>query len=440
MMNDVYNYMDSFLSDSDTIVLGCSGGPDSMCLLSLLLKLRKVKNLSIICAHVDHNVRDESSFERKWLSDFCVKNNIPFESMVIENYGDDNFENEARNIRYNYFEELIKKYDAKYLMTAHHGDDLIETILMKIVRGSNLSGYSGFKMVVDNGFYKIVRPLITVTKEEIIEYNEKHKIDYVIDKTNFLDIHTRNRYRKVVLPFLKSEDASVHGRFLKYSRTLQMYDDYINGQMKSQLDKVYQDGKIIVDKFLELDYLIALKIIHYLLEEFYDDDMVLISDVHAELIIDLIKSSKANSSVYLPNSVKAVKNYNSVSIKRETEQIDKYEIEISNYVSLPNGKVIEAVSSSSVNDNNYCRLCKKDVCFPLIVRTRRSGDKMYVKGLGGSKKLKDIFIDMKIPIWQRDIWPVVVDSKDNIVWIPGVKKSKFDVAKNKNCDIILRYY
>ena len=439
-MKEVYNYIDSLLETCDTVVLGCSGGPDSMCLFSLLLKLRKTKDISIICAHVNHNVREESIFEKEWLAKFCSKNKVTFESMTIENYGDDNFENEARNIRYNYFESLIKKYDAKYLMTAHHGDDLVETILMKIVRGSNLSGYSGFKMEVFRDFYTIVRPLITVTKDEIIEYDEKHKIDYMIDKTNFLDIHTRNRYRKTVLPFLKSEDSLVHKKFLKYSKTLNMYDEYINKQLSRAVSDVYKDKKIIVDKFLKLDYLIQLKIVYLILEKFYDDDMILISDVHAELIIKLIKSSRANSCVYLPNNVKAVKDYNFVSIKRETEQIDKYEIEISDYVSLPNGKVIERVSFSDINDNNYCRLNMKDVCFPLIVRTRRDGDKMYVKGLGGSKKVKDIFIDMKIPIWQRDIWPVVVDSKDNIVWIPGVKKSKFDVAKNKNCDIILRYY
>ena len=328
-MKEVYNYIDSLLETCDTVVLGCSGGPDSMCLFSLLLKLRKTKDISIICAHVNHNVREESIFEKEWLAKFCSKNKVTFESMTIENYGDDNFENEARNIRYNYFESLIKKYDAKYLMTAHHGDDLVETILMKIVRGSNLSGYSGFKMEVFRDFYTIVRPLITVTKDEIIEYDEKHKIDYMIDKTNFLDIHTRNRYRKTVLPFLKSEDSLVHKKFLKYSKTLNMYDEYINKQLSRAVSDVYKDKKIIVDKFLKLDYLIQLKIVYLILEKFYDDDMILISDVHAELIIKLIKSSRANSCVYLPNNVKAVKDYNFVSIKRETEQIDKYEIEIS---------------------------------------------------------------------------------------------------------------
>lgn len=142
----------------------------------------------------------------------------------------------------------------------------------------------------------------------------------------------------------------------------------------------------------------------------------------------------------LPNNVKAVKNYNYVMIQRETEQIDKYEIEIKDYVSLPNNKIIKVIDYAENNSNNYCRLNSNDITLPLIARTRKSGDKIAVKGLEGTKKVKDIFIDSKVPVQKRDLWPIVVDSKDTIVWIPGLKKSKFDVSKNENCDIILKYY
>ena len=105
-------------------------------------------------------------------------------------------------------------------MTAHHADDLIETILMKIVRGSNLSGYAGFRMIVDMGNYKIVRPLIYYTKDELIKYDEEKHIKYYMDATNFDDIHTRNRYRKVIFPFLKKENSDVHKKFLIYNEEL----------------------------------------------------------------------------------------------------------------------------------------------------------------------------------------------------------------------------
>ena len=115
-------------------------------------------------------------------------------------------------------------------------------------------------------------------------------------------------------------------------------------------------------------------------------------------------------------------------------------IEIIKYVNLPNGKNIEVVDRSKLTDNNICRLDSSEVCLPLHVRNRKNGDKIYIKGMLGSKKLKDIFINEKIPQNERDLWPVVVDSKENIVWIPGLKKSKFDKKITDKCDIILKYY
>ena len=439
-MKKVLDYLNNLLNEGDVIVLGCSGGPDSMALLDLLLKIRKEKNISIICAHVNHKLRKESDLEMEWLEKVCSRKKIIFEKMIIKNYGDDNFHNEARNIRYNFFEQLVNKYEAKYLMTAHHGDDLIETVLMRIVRGSTVSGYAGFKMELVKDNYKIIRPLVTVTKDEILEYNKKNKIEYAIDKSNFSDKYTRNRYRKVVLPFLKSEDKNVHLKFLKYSHMLNMYDDYLNKQTDEVIKTLYNDNWIDINRFKALDEVIQNKVINNLLEEFYADDLLLVSDVHTDLIKSLIFSNRSNSYIYLPNNVKVVKSYDKFGFIRETEQIDSYEIELLDYANLPNGKNIKVLESASENNNNYIRINKSDVEFPLHVRTRKSGDKMKVKGLNGTKKIKDIFIDCKVPVSKRDLWPVVVDSKDRIIWLPGLKKSKFDVPKNKNCDIILKYY
>ena len=123
---------------------GISGGPDSMALLHVLQLVKKDIDIRIICAHVNHNQRDESDEEEKYVKKYCKMNDIIFECIKINQWGDDNFENEARSRRYKFFEELIENYNAKFLMTAHHADDLIETILMRIVRGSTLKGYSGF--------------------------------------------------------------------------------------------------------------------------------------------------------------------------------------------------------------------------------------------------------------------------------------------------------
>ena len=441
-MKDAYDFLirEVKIKPNDTIIMGISGGPDSMALFSLLLDLRKEMPIRLVCAHVNHNVRKVSVKEQAFIEEYCKSNNVVFETMTIEQYGDDNFHNEARNIRYNFFEELIHKYDALYLMTAHHGDDLIETILMRISRGSTLKGYSGFQRIVDMGNYKIVRPLVFYTKKELEDYDKKKKIPYVVDKSNFKDKYTRNRYRKIVLPFLKKEDRQVHKKFLKYSETLKEYSEYIDRETKKEIDKIYKDHILLLKEFIKLDTLIQKKVIYSILEEQYGDDLMFVNDKHVDLILSLISSKKKNSFVYLPNLVKAVKDYDTFYLTEEVDNLDSYEIELIDYAVLPNGKSIEVVEEENSNSNFVCRLCKDNVKFPLYIRTRKLGDKMAIKGLNGRKKIKDIFIDSKVPLKERELWPIVVDSSGEIVWLPGLKKSKFDVPKNSKCDIIIKYY
>ena len=423
----------------DRIVVGCSTGPDSMALVDMLLKIRDKYQLSIIIAHVNHNVRKESFEEAKFLEEYCNKNNLIFESMIIENYGDDNFHNEARFIRYNFFENIVHKYEADYLMTAHHGDDLIETILMRMVRGSNLAGYGGFKSIVEMDDYAIVRPLICYTKKELEDYDKENKVPFFIDESNNKDTYTRNRYRKYVLPFLKEEEPNVHEKFLKFSNSLYEASKYITKSRDKALTRVIEDNKILIDKFLLEDNYIQKEILYYLLSDFYQDDLILVNDKHIDLMLDLIRSSKANSYVNLPNEVLAKKEYNYLEIIRETEVVTGYEIEFDNYVTLPNNHSIKKIEKTDDNSNNICRLNSKDITLPLIIRTRKIGDKIEVKGLGGSKKVKDVFIDKKISLADRDSWPIVLDSTGKIVWIPGLKKSTFDKKKSETYDIILKY-
>ena len=442
-MDKVYYYLlnETDLKKDDTVVAGISGGPDSMVLLDLLLKLKKAKKINIVVVHINHNVREEADIEENYVKDFSISKNLIFESMKIEKISDDNFENEARTIRYNFFDNICKKYNAKYLMTAHHGDDLIETILMRIVRGSTLKGYSGFSKVVKKDNYTIIRPLISVTKDEILKYAIDNDIKYFVDKTNMLDIHTRNRYRKYALPFLKEENANVHEKFLKFSETLLLYSDYIDKIVNNTKSKVFINGELNVEEFLKLDYLIQIKIIYSILEKIYQDDLFIINNTHVKLILDLISKDKAQSTIHLPNNIKAIKSYNFVTFGIDLDNNDKYEIEINDKINLNNGKNLE-VLDKDVDDksNNIIKLNTNEVALPLYVRTRREGDKIEVKGLKGHKKVKDIFIDSKIKNKDRDNWPIVCDAKDNIIWIPGLKKSKYDRSKTGNYNYIVKYY
>ena len=441
-MEDAYRFLmeDVNFKYGDTVVAAISGGPDSMALLHMLSKVKDAMEITVVCAHVNHNVRKESNEEAIFVEKFCRNHGIIFEYMKIEDYGDDNFHNEARTKRYHYFGEIVKKYHARYLFTAHHGDDLMETILMRIVRGSTLRGYSGFSYKVEMGNYTILRPFIGVTKEEIIEYDKKNKIPFVKDASNDKDVYTRNRFRKYVVPALKKEDPNVHHKFLKFSRTLLEYNNYIDRQVENLIPRIYMQNELNLDEFLKLDHVIAMKVIYYILEHVYHDDLMLITDHHAELILQLILSKKANAYIYLPNHLKAVKTYDKLTFVCDEEPNGSYEIELIQYLNLPNGKNIEVISSSSKDNNFICRLSSDDVVFPLHVRNRANGDKMSVKGMLGRKKINDIFIDEKIPMNERELWPIVVDSKGTIVWLPGLKKSKFDKTKDEKYDIILKYY
>lgn len=424
----------------DAIVLGISGGPDSMALLHHVIKLREKIDINIICAHVNHNLRKESADEKIFVEEYCLLNKVVFEYFKIENYGDDNFHNEARTIRYNYFNSLMEKYNAKFLMTAHHGDDLIETILMRMVRGSTLKGYGGFAESINMGKYTLARPLIGVTKSEILNYNKENNLSYALDASNEKDVYTRNRFRKYVVSFLKKEDPHVNDKFLKFSKTLLEYNDFIDKVVSEKLNDIYPQKILNIEKFQKEDKVVQTKIIYYMLEQFYQDDLILINDQHVTLLTSLINSNKANTEIHLPNNIIASKSYNFISLFQAIEKPGEYEIEISDFVNLPNAKNIEKLTTAKENNNNYCRLSSSEVKLPLFVRNKKDGDKMQIKGMLGSRKISDIFIDSKIKLSDRNLWPVVVDSDNNIVWLPGLKKSKFDKQKDEKCDIILRYY
>ena len=435
-LDDILKKLDKTIKENETLITATSGGPDSMALLSLLIKLSKTKKITIICAHVNHNLRKESQEEAIMVEKYANENNLIFEKMEINHY-EGNTENYARTQRYNFFEKLIKKYNATYLLTAHHGDDLTETILMRMVRGSSLKGYSGFQEITDKETYKIYRPLITKTKDELLNYVKTNNIPYAVDKTNFSEEYTRNRYRLNILPILKKENKSVHLKFLKFSETLKLYDDHINKEVNEKLNKIYQNNNLNLKLFENEDELIKRKILYKILNNLYYKNISLITDNHVELILNIIESPRPNLKINLPSKVLVIKNYQNLYFTKNTE-IKPYSFTFENKVILPNDKIL--IKEETDDTSNYTiRLNSKELSMPLIVRTRQNGDKMEIKNLNGHKKIKDIFIDEKISETARNNWPILTDQNNQIIWLPGLKKSKFDKQKHENYDIIIRY-
>lgn len=435
-LDDILKKLDKTIKENETLITATSGGPDSMALLSLLIKLSQTKKITIICAHVNHNLRKESQEEAIMVEKYANESNLIFEKMEINHY-EGNTENYARTQRYNFFEKLIKKFNATYLLTAHHGDDLTETILMRMVRGSSLKGYSGFQEITDKGNYKIYRPLITKTKDELLNYVKTNNIPYAVDKTNFSEEYTRNRYRLNILPILKKENKSVHLKFLKFSETLKLYDDHINKEVNEKLNKVYQNNNLNLKLFENEDELIKRKILYQILNNLYYKNISLITDNHVELILNIIESSRPNLKINLPSKVLVIKNYQNLYFTQNTE-IKSYSFTFEDKVILPNDKIL--IKEETEDTSNYTiRLNSKELSLPLIVRTRQNGDKMEIKNLNGHKKIKDIFIDEKISETARNSWPILTDQNNQIIWLPGLKKSKFDKQKHENYDIIIRY-
>ena len=423
------------IKEEDTLVVGCSAGPDSMALLHYL---KNNTNNPIICAHINHNIRKESKEEEKYLKNYCKKENITFESMSIDKYKEKNLENEARTRRYQFYEKILEKYHTPYLFLAHHGDDLIETILMKIARGSNLEGYAGIKEIAKKENYYIIRPFLEYTKLDLINYNNKHNITYYLDKTNEDTTYTRNRYRKKILPLLKEENSNIHKQYLKYSKTLLEYQTYIEEEISTHLPKIFSNNTIELTELKKLHPFLQKNIIYKILNNYYQNEPNLIKEKNMQDLLNLIENKKPNLSINLPQNKIARKSYDKLYLEEKNTPPENYKIPLQKINQI--GTItIKQIEDTTEDGNDICRLNSKKLNLPLYLRSRQPGDTIEQKGLNGHKKIKEIFIENKIPKHLRDTYPILVDNKDQIIWIPNIKKSKFNSQKQEFYDIILKY-
>ncbi len=430
---DIFNEIDNL--DDEYLIVGVSAGPDSMALIHML---QHKTNKKLVCTHINHNVRKESAEEANYLKEYCKENNIIFECLKIDTYKENNFEDEARKKRYNFYKKILKKYHSHTLLLAHHGDDLIETILMKIIRGSNIQGYAGIKKYSYLKDYTIIRPLLNLTKEDLIKYNKENNIKYYIDSSNEDITYTRNRLRKKILPLLKKEDKNIHQKFINYSETLQEYYNLANEIANQKMINIVSNATIDINKIKKENALIQKQIIFNLLSNIYNNESNIIKNEHIDSIISIINNTKPNIKIDLPNNYIAIKEYDKLSFTKKTNSID-YKIPFKESIRLDN-IIIEKVKEINTDGNDICRINSKKIKLPLYIRNRQRGDYIEVLGLDGKKKIKDIFIEKKIPLTIRNSYPLLVDAEDKILWIPFLKKSKYIVKKDGLYDIILYSY
>lgn len=229
-----------------TIVLAVSGGPDSMALADLFRQIKDQQQIKLVVAHFDHQLRSDSYRESEIIKAYCQRNDLPFEEEKWHQHPQSGIEAAARTARYAYLSQVMQKYQAKYLVTAHHGDDLIENILLKFIRSGVPEEMNSLKAISKRNNFLLLRPLLTSSKQQLLAYVEKRKIDYVNDSTNFEDDTLRNRLRHHVVPLLKKENPHLIANALCYSNDMQdlttTVQTYLNefNQPREVFKQVYQ--------------------------------------------------------------------------------------------------------------------------------------------------------------------------------------------------------
>ncbi|HAQ06223.1 MAG TPA: tRNA lysidine(34) synthetase TilS [Bacillus bacterium] len=444
-----------FQLNNIAIAVGVSGGPDSLALLHFLFQQREKRSLRIVAVHVDHMFRGEESLQDAlFVKGFCEERGIPFEMKradvpaYIKKTGLST-QQAARHCRYKFFEEVMEKHNLHYLALGHHGDDQIETVLMRLTRGSSGKARSGIPFSRQLGTSIIFRPFLCLTKEELEAYCTEHGLEPRLDPSNAKGYYSRNRFRSRVLPFLKEENPAVHEHFQRFSEEVQSDEDYLIELTTKKLNKVMnkEDGQATIDisSFQEMPMPLQRRAIKLILNYLYKERPASLSAIHIEKIFSIIRSPHPSGTLDFPEGLRIIRSYGNCHFQMNPTEGREYCFELfgTDEIVLPNGDRIEAQLLDTFPgidaSRNHMIIDLQQSGTPLVIRNRQNGDRMSLKGMAGSKKVKDIFIDLKIPLAKRDEWPVVTDRAGNVLWLPGLRKSNQEASKEGNKFLLLSY-
>lgn len=438
------------------LVIGVSGGPDSLALLHYLWSKKHLLNLSIVAAHVDHMFRGEESFaEAQFVKKFCEERDIPYEMTRINvpeyiKQSGKSAQIASRECRYLFFEEVMEKYSFDYLALGHHGDDQVETILMRLTRGSTGDARGGMAFIRPFGMRRIIRPFLCCNRQEIEDYCIEQGLHPRRDPSNEKAIYSRNRFRKEVLPFLKKENSNVHEHFQRFSEEMKddelLLQELTDQKMNTVMEKKTTEEIIInINDFQAVPMPLQRRGIQLILNYLYKERPSSLSALHIEKVILLMRSPHPSGTLNFPDGLKIVRSYGKCHFLFHFLTVQSYRFEMAEpgKIHLPNGGSIIFEFTDSTNgslSSNTLLLNRDNLIFPLVIRTRKEGDRMTMKGMQGTKKIKDIFIDKKVPLQQRESWPIVTDGNDRILWVPGLKEFHHSIRNNDDASYILLKY
>lgn len=392
---------ESLLDKNRKYLVGVSGGVDSMALLDMLVK----KAYNVIVVHYNYHFREDSDLDENLVRSYCQNHHLPFyvRQGDKKEYQKGNFEMLAREKRYAFYKEIGDLNGIDTIILGHHLNDHLETIVMQLQR-HNTKGYLGIK---EQSYVKnmhIVRPLLKLKKQQLIDYCTKNHLEYHEDYTNYDTRYTRNHVRHIDLK--KYNEQELIEKAKKHNQQYKI--------QQAKLQQIYQEYD--QNHFL---YLYKLptesldQIIYYMLKkEIYPP---LITENLVQEIIKQIHSKKPNIEISLPVNFVFIKKYNNVAVRKK-EIDDTYYVK---YESFYKDQQLHYFLTDQGHLHDGVFLSKED--FPIVIRCFKNGD--TIKTSGGTKKVSRLFIDRKIPRDERKIWPIVENCHGEIILIPHIAKN-----------------
>ena len=442
MQKKIERYMEQYhmLSQDDTVIVGVSGGADSMCLLCVLKKYQEKVPFRIIAVHVNHMLRaDAADADEAFVEMYCEKMGITYECfrVSVDKLAKEQkltTEEAGRIARREAFVKTSERYNGTKIALAHHMNDNAETFMLNLARGSALDGLSGMRPV--NGMY--IRPLLCVKREEVEEYLKEQNVAYCVDETNLEDAYTRNRIRNHIIPYLENEVNPKSVEHMNASmEELREVREYLELQTHL-LEKKYvreEDGVLILNELLKEIPLMQRRVIRSAIIKSTKKEKD-IESKHIEMIRNLLEK-QVGRQANLPYGITAIRVYEGVLLRREKEEsefLDKIEI---SELKIGEEKTVQygdwtVEMRVFPRDGQYLEVPKKTftkwfdydiIKWTVSIRSRESGDRLVIDEAGKTQKLKNFFINEKIPSDQRAQIPLIADTTQ-IMWVVGYRQSK----------------
>lgn len=434
----------NYLNCDMTVLVAVSAGVDSMALINLMMELPNDLRPHIVVVHVNHKLRDQSDEEEQYLKDFCATHKLPLriKCWPISKHPTRGIEEAARKFRYAFFDDVMQQTGAKILMTAHHGDDQAETVLMKLIRGSFVKNVSGIQDVRQFGNGILFRPLLSFTKKQLKRYMKANHLFWYEDTTNQINDVLRNRIRNIFLPQLSQENPRIVeslDRFANQLKRLNEQNDFFFQQLLSNF--MQDDGKVaLTTKWYHLPVSVQIGALDYWL--LHQTNLHGFNDSLIKEVIKLLNNSmKPQGQIQITDNLIVKKSYDCFFVENISEKSGKPLKNRKTVVTLnqwfainENHQFMVTDNLSIINTDGYrktCLMLSKDD-WPLIVQATQNHDKITLKN-GGHQTAQRIFINDKVPTQQRQQAYTLWTNRGQVLAILGYRESvlPYDDHKHK---------